>query len=231
MDKKGLNANILKLIAVISMTLDHFGLLILPNALWLRAVGRLAFPIFAFMVGEGCRHTRSLPKYLSTMGVFAAVCQAVNYIATGSVYQCIFVTFFLSIALFYVLSLARKLKPALGCLLGVLAVFAVYFITEILPLLLKGTDYGVDYSFFGVMLPVVFALGRSRWQKLLTGGVLLTLFAFTSPAVQWYALLSLPLLALYNGQRGKWNLKWFFYLYYPAHLAALYLLVQYRLFP
>lgn len=226
MKKCGLNANTLKLLAVLSMTLDHIGLLMFPQALWLRAVGRLAFPIFAFMIAEGCSHTRNMGKYLLTVGISAALCQAVSYIATGSLYQCILVTFSLSIGFVWLLTLARKAKP-LYWLLGFIGIGAVYFITDILPGLLTGTDFAVDYGFLGVMLPVAIFLCRNKWQKLLIAAVLLVLQARTALPVQWYALLSLPLLALYNGTRGKWKMKWFFYIYYPAHLAVLYVIAPF----
>ena len=54
---KGLTNNQLKLIALVTMTLDHIGVVLFPQAQWLRIVGRLAFPIFAYMIAEGCRHT------------------------------------------------------------------------------------------------------------------------------------------------------------------------------
>ena len=70
----GFTGNELKLIALVSMTCDHVGLQLLPNVLFLRILGRLAFPIFAYMIAEGCRYTRSRKKYLLRMVSLAAVC-------------------------------------------------------------------------------------------------------------------------------------------------------------
>ena len=224
MRKIGLSNNQLKIIAMITMTVDHIGMLLFPRVLLFRYIGRLAFPIFAFMIAEGCSYTRSLPKYLRSMAVVAAVCQVVSFAFTRSLMMGIFVTFSLSILLIMLLKNARQKQTAGAKLLFFLAVAAVLFITEVLPQLLQGTDFGVDYGFIGVALPVCVYAVRGKWLKLAVSAVVLSLLAYSGWVGQWLALLALPLLALYNGQRGKWKLKWLFYLYYPAHLAILWLL-------
>lgn len=220
---KGLNGNQLKWIAMVTMTVDHVGLMFFPQLIWLRIIGRLAFPIYAYMIAEGCRHTRSLPRYLMSLGLMAAACQLVYFFAMGSLYQCIMVTFSLSVSLYMMIRWAAERGlwarlTALGC------VAAVLFLTELLPALLPDTDYGVDYGFLGVMLPVVLALCRDRRQRLWLGTILLGWMAASGWWIQWFGLLAIPLLAFYNGQRGRKNLKWLFYGYYPAHLALLQLL-------
>lgn len=227
MIKTGLTSNQLKLIAMVTMTLDHMGHLLFPGALWLRAVGRLAFPIYAYMIAEGCIHTKSMPRYLGTMAAMAAVCQVVTYIATGSLYQCILVTFSLSIGLVWLILRARQLPGLIRWLLCAVGVATLFFVTELLPLQLEATDFTVDYGFFGTMLPVVLVFAGTKHQKLLLTGVLLTSLAFVGMPVQWFALLSLPMLALYNGQRGTLQLKWTFYLYYPIHLAVLHIVATF----
>ena len=79
----------------------------------------------------------------------------------------------------------------------------------------------IDYSFWGVMVPVLVWLGKNKGQKLLLEAAGLVLIAGNVNNIQTLALCSLPILALYNGQRGKWKLKYFFYLYFPAHIVAL----------
>ena len=71
-----LNGNQLKLIALIAMTFDHIGVSLFPHTIWLRVVGRLALPIFAYMIAEGCRYTRSRKRYLMSLLAVAALCQA-----------------------------------------------------------------------------------------------------------------------------------------------------------
>lgn len=220
MVSKGLSGNQLKLIALVTMTIDHIGLTLFPQVLWWRLVGRLAFPIYAFLVAEGCLHTRAMPKYLRSMASMALLCQVVYLIAMDSWYQCILVTFSLSIALCMVVKKTKKEKSFLWYSLTVLAIVAVWILTEELPLLLSHTDYGIDYGFLGVMLPVVLYLTPSKvWKLLATVGILLLMSA--TNWVQLPSVLAVLFLALYNGTRGKWNLKHAFYWYYPIHLVVI----------
>lgn len=219
---KGLSNNQLKGIALVSMTLDHIGAYLLPQVVWLRIVGRLAFPIFAYMIAEGCSHTRNMGKYFATMGLFALVCQIVDFLATGSLYQSILVTFSLSIGLIWLLQQVRAKGRLLWSALALIGIVGVYFLCQILPGLLPGTDFSVDYGFIGVLVPLVVYLGKDKNQRLLYLLLALTMLSTGLVKLQWYCLLAVPLLWLYNGQRGKWNLKWLFYIYYPAHLVAIY---------
>ena len=210
-----LTSNQLKLLAMLTMTIDHIGVQLFPGILWLRIVGRLSFPIYAYMIAEGCVHTRNRRNYLLQMAGLALLCQLVYFFAMGSLFQCILVTFTLSIVTIYAIdSKVRWHAPA--------TLLAVLFLTELLPLLLPGTDYAVDYGLLGVLLPVAVYLGKTRRQKLLLSAILLCLLALNFGGVQWYSLLALLPLALYSGQRGKRRIKWLFYLYYPLHLAAIY---------
>lgn len=222
----GLNGNTLKLIALISMTVDHIGLVLLPQYPVLRIVGRLAFPIFAYMIAEGCRYTRSMRRYFLLMAGVAVVCQIVDFAATGSLYQCIMVTFSLSILLTALLRRVLAKPSATGWLIVGISVAVIFFLTEVLPLLLRGTDYGVDYGFWGVLIPAGIYLAKNKTAKLSFAAGMLLLISYQVGSLQLYSLLALPLLALYNGQRGRWKLKYLFYIYYPAHLAALYLIAR-----
>ena len=67
----GLSGFGLKIIAILAMLLDHIGASLYPSSIWLRAVGRLAFPIFAFLICEGFIYTRSVKRYAMRLGVFA----------------------------------------------------------------------------------------------------------------------------------------------------------------
>ena len=219
--QKGLTGNQLKLFAVIVMTIDHIGHILFPGVMWLRIIGRLAYPIFAYMIAEGCTHTRSMPRYFATMAGMAAICQVVVYFVTGSLYQYILVTFTLSILLIGVLKKALQTQSTLWWLITSAALGTIWLLTQWLPAQLHGTDFSIDYSFWGVMVPVLVWLGKNKGQKLLLEAAGLVLIAGNVNNIQTLALCSLPILALYNGQRGKWKLKYFFYLYFPAHIVAL----------
>jgi len=223
-EKFGLSGNALKLIAIVLMTIDHIGVQLLPNILLLRIIGRLAFPIFAYMIAEGCTYTKNRRKYLFTIAAFAAVCQLVYLVAMQSLYMCILVTFALSVILIYSIDNARKRKTVLSWVLCVLAFAAVFFVSYVLPLDFDVGDFRIDYDFAGILVPVLIYLGRNKKEKLILAAAGLLLLSATHGWIQWYCLLALPILALYNGKRGKLKMKYLFYFYYPLHLAALHFL-------
>ena len=229
MRKIGLTGNQLKLIALVTMTIDHMGMILFPHSLLLRIIGRLAFPIYAYMIAEGCRYTRSMPRYLGLLASVAAVCQGVYWVAMGSVYQCILVTFSLAVCLIMLAKRAMQTQKVYWYLALAAGIVGVFLITEILPGLLPGTDFSVDYGFWGVFMPLLAFLPRETWgQKLLFFGGMFILAieqylggGFTT---QFWSALAIPILVAYNGKPGKLRMKWFFYIFYPAHMAFLYLL-------
>ena len=224
----GLTGNQLKLIALLTMTIDHIGLFLVPGNTMLyvicRMIGRLAMPIFAWMIAEGCRYTKNRLRYLLTLLGFGIFSQAVELIFEDSLYMCILITFSLSVILIYTLEYSQKKKNFLTlCLLG--GVFAaICYICVFLPGDLPGTDFSVDYGIYGVLLPVLIYMGRSKREKLLLAAAGLVPMSISYGCLQWFSLLSLLLLALYNGQKGRARLKYLFYIYYPVHLGALYII-------
>ena len=139
----------------------------------------------------------------------------------GSLYQCILITFSLSILLIYAIDNARSTPSAI---LALLTLITVVFVCLGLPRLLPGTDFAIDYGIWGVLLPVLVYFGGTRKLPLLA--IVLCLQARQAGGIQWFSLAAIPLLYLYNGQRGsspKANkiMKWVFYLYYPLHLLVI----------
>ena len=217
-----LSGNQLKIIAAAAMTCDHVGKYILPQLDFLTIFGRLAFPIFAYMIAEGCRYTHSRKKYLLSMAALAFVCQIVYFFLMHSLYQCVLVTFSLSIAMIWAMDNARQKKTPQSIALVFAVLAGVYILTEILPRVLTHTDFYIDYGLWGVMLPVmVFAVDVKR-IKLISAAAALVLIALPNGGIQWYALAAIPLLALYDGTRGKVRMKNLFYIYYPLHLIVIY---------
>ena len=220
---KGLSGSQLKLIALGSMTCDHVGALLVESTP-LRIIGRLSFPIFACMIAEGCAHTHSRGRYLRNMAALALVCQLVCLVVGGSLTQCVPVTFCLSIGLIYLLDWARARQSAGGWLAALGALCGVFFLCEVLPELLKETDFRVEYGFCGVMLPVLCYIGRDRREKLALFTLGTAALRLDSVALQWFGMGAVVLMAFYNGQRGKRPMKRLFYIYYPAHLALIWLI-------
>ena len=217
MDRRGLTGNQLKIIAMIAMTCDHVGMQIFPQFLWLRIIGRLAMPIYAFMIAEGCRHTRNRKKYLLRLLGMGVLCQVVYLLAMGSLYQCILITFSLSVIYIGLYDAVERENTAGARVRLGLGTGAVFFLCTVLPDLLPHTDFEIDYGLPGVLLPVLIYGAGTRGLLL---GIALMVLNFGG--MHWYAFLAVPPLLLYNGQRGKVNMGRLFYWYYPAHMAAIY---------
>lgn len=218
--KKGLSGNQLKLIAALLMTIDHIGFILFPNIIILRIIGRLAFPIFAFAISEGCRYTRNRRVYLMTLFIAATAVQAVYTLITASLYMNIFVTLTLSVMSVIVFDEAMLHETKASVAIFFLYMLAIFSLCEVFPRFIY--SFSVDYGFFGVVLPLWCYIGRNKKEQLLYSFAGLLLLSLSKGGIQYYSLLSVPLIALYNGKRGKSTLKWFFYMYYPLHLAVIY---------
>jgi len=211
------SGNALKLLAAFFMVCDHVGLMFFPGVTWLRAIGRLAFPIFAYMIAEGCKYTRNRKRYFGLIFTLATVCQIVYFIFDGSMYLSILFTFSLSILGCYALD-AFKRTPG----------FATGFMLGATVGLIWGLNrmFTIDYGFWGCMVPVFASLPTgTKYDRLpiraLALGLGLLPLAMDFGGNQSLSLLAVPLLLLYSGERGKWNMKYFFYIFYPAHLVIL----------
>lgn len=253
--EKGITGNALKIIALITMTLDHVGLLLLHNYQPFRIVGRIAFPLFAYMIAEGCRYTKNKRNYFLRIFGLGLLCQLAYYITERSTYQGILMTFSVSILISYAVLWAQgnrqnkqgnkkdKVNVSSGngalpeyvilsrqgimswCIVVVLIALAAV-ITGQLPILPARWQIQFDYGFFGILLPVLIAAGKNKWQKLILSavGISLTALSFSGSfgKIQWASLAAVPIIALYNGRKGKWNMKYLFYIYYPLHMAVIY---------
>lgn len=222
--RRGLTGNQLKLLALVAMTCDHVGLELLPGVPLLRILGRLAFPIYGWMIAEGCRHTHDPKRYLLRLTELAAVCQAVYFFAMGSLYQCVLVTFTLAACLVFAYQNLSREQTTGNWALFLLLLGLAFFLTRCLPGLLPGTDFDLDYNLWGILLPLLVAMGQTQQEKLGLLTLALVGLGLDYGGLQWFGLLAVPVLALYNGQRGKRSLGRLFYLYYPAHLVAIFAL-------
>ena len=227
--KFGLTNNQLKIIAMVSMLCDHVGLLFFPDVVIFRAIGRIAFPIFAYMIAEGCRYTKNRAKYLGMIAAMAVAFQVVYFVAMQSLYQGILVTFSLAIITIYSIDGLFGAKKLWGRLLSVLGLAFMLVFVCVLPLLLTKTDFDIDYGVWGILLPlVVYFMPSHKWRiggasaLLLVRAIYYGVLATPITPVQWWSLLTLPLLFLYNGERGRAKMKYVFYIFYPAHLVILY---------
>lgn len=199
----------LKCIAIVSMALDHTGAVLYPSQIWLRCLGRIAFPIFCFLIVEGFFHTHDVRRYMGRLGVFALISEIPYDLAFRGVpleydHQNVFFTLLIGIGMMVLLERNREWPVK-----AVILLLAMW-----LAVLIRS-----DYNFRGVLLIFVFYIfHESRWLAVTAGGLWNFLY---QGVIQKYGVLSVLPLALYNGERGR-KMKYFFYIFYPVHLLLLY---------
>lgn len=233
-----LSGNALKIIAAIAMLIDHLGYLFFPKNMALRAIGRLAFPIFAYFIAEGCRYTKNKVRHFLQISILALICQIVYYFFASDTTLFVLVSFSLAELAIFALQYFKKTCFEKDTKLWKKLLSALPFIAIVVGVAVLCNYATMDYGFWGFMLPVIVSLCdfkdvnvSENFQKqvdnpftkflLFTIGLLL-LYYFLSPHLpKVYSLLTLPLIALYSGEKGKAKLKYFFYLFYPLHLVLL----------
>lgn len=223
--KSPFSGNMLKIMALIFMTIDHIGYYLLPGVRILRIIGRLAMPIFAYMIAEGCTYTKKPKKYFLSVFSVGLFCQLVYLIAIQSLSMCIFITFSFSIILIFSLKFAEE-KGGFYFLIPLFALSAAFFISYVLPRMFPHSGFHLDYGFYGVVLPLFAYIPKERHEKLFMFAIGVLLLSLSYNTIQFWSLLSIPLLILYNGKRGKLRIKYLFYAYYPLHLAVLYVIKE-----
>ena len=229
-----MTSNQIKLIACISMLIDHTALELLGNVDYLRAAGRIAMPLFAYLIGEGCRYTRNRSKYflrIFTLGIFCQGVYTVAELSSGSfngVYLNILITFSVAILLsFAFLRFEEKKKYSLPVLILTVALVILFELFCRKSKSLVGISVAYDYGIFGVILPLVSAMFADKKPKLIAFSMALTVFAvYNALSIRYYifALIALPIIFMYNGKRGNPRYKYAFYIFYPAHLALIYVI-------
>lgn len=219
---KGLTNNQLKIIAMLSMLIDHIGIILFPQIKIFRIIGRIAFPIFAYMIAEGCTYTRNKTKYLLSLASLGILCQAFFFLGTGSMYMNVLITFTLSVICIFSIDFFNKRKNMFSGFVLLSVVIMLVLLCVIIPENFNFHGFAIDYGILGALLPVSVYLARNKKEKILCTVILLLLISFVFKDIQIFSLLSVPLLSLYNEKRGRINLKYMFYIFYPMHLALIY---------
>jgi hypothetical protein len=190
------------------MVIDHYGIMVAPDSIGCRLVGRIAFPIFAFLVAEGAAKTRDPEAYLGRMFVFGLLSQLPFDLALPGHGLNIFFT--LGAGLVAIRSYQSRKSFALVGLVALAAQIA-----------------GASYGGFGVLCIFLMHQYRRSTLGILCACLVLypsVLFMGGSWILEWvqpFAVLALPLIMRYNVERGP-GAKWLFYAFYPAHLVLLY---------
>lgn len=242
--RKKFNANILKFIAIAAMSLDHIIWIIYPTytteiiPLMIHILGRITCPIMCYFIAEGFYYTKNIKKYLIRLFLFAIIAHipyvlnSINYTDWKS-----FIPFYYgnilnqtsvmwSLAWGLVMLLVDKCEK-INIVLKVIIILLICLIT--LP---------SDWSCIASLCVLAFGTNRGKFKVQM---LWMIFYVFLYSIVYFFMLdkvygiiqmgvvLAIPLLMMYNGQRGKNKtinniMKWGFYIYYPLHLLILGLL-------
>ena len=209
----------LKLIAVVTMIFDHMGDSLFPDLTWMRIIGRIAMPIFAFCIAEGYGHTRDKIKYLKRMLLFAVISEIpFDLFGSGKFpdlsHQNIMFTFTLAILALMVFEKLTVKGRKSGYVAGWIAIIAFFAVALILK---------TDYTFCGVLLVVVFYLLRKKELLIRDSVALICYLALRNMGIYIWGFLGFIPIAFYNGEKGR-GLKYLFYVFYPAHLLLIFVI-------
>ncbi len=237
-----LNSNTLKMIAVIAMTVDHIAWLIFPGystdvlPIIMHSFGRLTCPIMCFFIAEGYYYTKNKNKYTARLFVFALISHFAYIFASNSY------TDTKSFIPFYYGDVLNQTSVMWSLAWG-LVMLRVFYSNKIKSDTLKVCllfiicllSFPSDWSCVAALCVLSFGINRGNFKKQATGlmlfvGCYAIVYAFSSNILygilQMGVVFSLPLIYMYNGERGKspaFNkfTKWFFYIYYPLHLLII----------
>ena len=212
---------VLKIIAVITMFIDHIGYAIFGKFSFFNYIGRIAFPIFAFQITEGYAHTKNLKKYFLRLFVFALVSQ-IPFMLFGKIISNdfalnIFFTLLLGLACIYIYDKSKY--KVVGFFLAVLIGFLAEFTH-------------CDYGFYGVSIIFLFYVFKNDIIKSSIAFMITTAIKYLIPIIKYgfynkylylliHTLIPIIFISLYNGKKGK-DTKYFLYLFYPIHLLLIY---------
>ena len=214
----------LKYIAMVTMLIDHIGVVFIENTRFygierfqildvcLRLIGRIAFPLFAFLLVEGFLHTSNLQKYACRLLIFAFLSEIpFDLAAFGKLtleHQNVFFTLFIGLLVLKGLQTAEK-KATSSCIYYLMTGMTVFMGC------FSAWFLSVDYSYMGILLIVIlYVLRDEPKRRCIIGGIL---FSYELTAV-----LSFFMIYHYTGQKGETKLpKYAFYAFYPIHLILL----------
>lgn len=240
--KKGLNSNALKMIAIIAMTIDHIAWLVFPDyphevlPVILHTIGRLTCPIMCYFIAEGYHYTKNIRKYTCRLFVFAVISHFAYIFASADfVDRKSFIPFYYG----NILNQTSVIWPLAWGLVMLRIVnsekIPKQWVKTVLILLICLVTFPSDWSCIASLCILAFGTNRGKLRTQSTWliiyvAIYATVYCFAIDwvygLVQMGVVLAIPFIKLYNGERGKNPrvnkiMKWFFYIYYPLHLAIL----------
>lgn len=218
-----LDAFTLKGMAIVAMTVDHVGAFLYPDNIWLRIIGRLTIPIIAFFIVEGYHHTSNIKRYMFRLFGFALLAQPIYLLAFSSGLNVLFDLF---LGLSVILTIDKfKLGWWQYPFLAIVSLIAIgisldWWHLAILMIFIFHRFRG-NFKVITVLIVALFTVNYLLFRLIanMTGNESLLITHTTN----LFCIAALPVIYLYNGARGR-DCRYFFYLYYPAHLLTIYLI-------
>ena len=219
----------LKIIMIIIMFVDHVGQFIPGSPLWLHYIGRVAAPVFFYLLVEGFFHTSSRKKYMGRLFIGGAMMFVVSMILMYifkrpiKITNNIFLSMGFSVALLNSIEWKEKSQEKYLPILTIIGICIAMLFTE--------------GSVFMTIMVLNFYYNRDNKTKMCIFYALLSLIVLTNPAgsiynslfivnYQWMMIFAMPFILMYNGERGR-KVKYFFYVFYPIHIWILYIAGNY----
>lgn len=216
-----LGRELLKWIAIITMTVDHVGVIFYPEFTFLRFIGRFSFPLFAYLLILGIENTRNIRYYFTRLFIFALISQVPFFLALDyGPFDSLNIFFTLSSGLLFVYFFKKS---------------SVFVLVPVFASLVLPFDYGI----YGIaMIGCIFILKENTKFGVVSLVLLNTLF-LVPWNIQFLSIAAIPFIVLHKN--GSLNItretteeftiplwrKYFFYVYYPLHLALLYIIKLY----
>ncbi len=218
--KYGISQEALKLIACLTMLIDHIGAIFFPTTVWFRMVGRISFPIYAFLLSEGIHHTRSLAKYGLRLFLVALITELPYDLLFRGEFTWAKNSVMVTLLLGFGAGALMKGRPFWKQVLLAL------------PFILLGRFCHSTFGMYGVAMIVMFCLTRSFPYRFAVQFVLMVLLSLRMAGFparlgnQILAVGAMIPIALYTGKKRSRNpvLQWGFTLFYPLHIVILLLI-------
>lgn len=236
--KKTLNSNALKIIAIVAMTIDHIAWLVFPGyndgiiPVVLHIIGRLTCPIMCYFIAEGYHYTKNINQYTLRLFAFSFISHFAYIFASSSFIDWkSFIPFYYG-DIFNQTSVMWPLAWGLVMLRVVNSERIKSSIKVILVLLICVITFPSDWSCIASLCILAIGTNRESFRKQMLWmvfyvGIYSVVYFFTLDKlygiIQMGVVFSIPLIMMYNGQRGRSQrinrfMKWLFYIYYPLHL-------------
>ena len=219
-NKNMLSSAVIQLIAIITMTIDHVGLYLCGNSEIFRIIGRIAFPLFAFMLVEGFKYTHSRKKYYLRIIATALIAELIAFFLASTTHtefsHNVLFTFafaFMALTIAEYGGFALILLPIIALIPGALnCEYGAYGVFLVIGLYYADKIFAEQYVL------------KSLAQFIVVAAIMLSLAQFeAAPIMSFGILASLPIV-LYSGKKGHRLPYWLNYIYYPAHLLILLLI-------